>query len=338
MSSVFRTSYAPVPEPVTPEELHKILHQRKWRTVDIKISREDLEKNIWFLNDAVVLRQSSEGVPLMTTTAIYGPIHKGTTVALTPGEGTGVQVIPEKPSQISLVEQLEGLERHAAMPKKGNSVTVHANWVSSKDGGLLPDLDPSANVFGRTGSLYVNETAVVFPVLDVTHPDYEATLAFYGARLLKPKEPFYLGFKDTLFGMEYDTSLPDYIRSYALSPAGGGGMFVEHHPFPHIFMPKPTENGQVFCEAKVTLGHKVLHPEYDIPQIIFTTFRVPADGSALAIKPSAIHNDSFTNGKLTVFVADTPADTVAFRATAPFTNISVKDNDPKIRQPKPAEN
>lgn len=334
MSSVFRTSYAPIATSVTQEKLKEILGQRKWQTVDIKISKEDLEENIWFLNDAVVLRPSSEGVPLMTTTAIYGPIKPNTTVALTPGNGTGVSVMLGAPVRESLIEQLEALERNAKKPKEGNAVVVHSNWVSSKDGGMLPNLDPSANVFGTTGSLYVNELAVTFPVMDVSHPDYEETLAFYGAKLLKPKEPFYMGFKDTLFGMEYDTSLPDYIRSYAMSPIGGGGMFVEHHPFPHIFLPKPTENGRVFCEAKVTLGHKVLHPEHNIPQIIFTTFRVPSDGSALAIKPSAIHNDSFTNGRLAVFVANTPADTVAFRQTAPFTNIVVKDNDPKIEKPK----
>lgn len=217
MSSVFRTSYTAVPEAVTKEKLKEILGQRKWQTVDIKISQEDLEENIWFLNDAVVLRQSIEGVPLMTTTAIYGPIRKGTTVALTPGEGTGVMVITEALMKESLIEQLEALERNAKMPKKGNATIVHSNWVSSKDGGMLPDLDPSANVFGSTGSLYVNELAVTFPVLDVSHPDYEETLAFYGAKLLKPKEPFYMGFNDTLFGMEYDTSLPDYIRNYAMS-------------------------------------------------------------------------------------------------------------------------
>jgi hypothetical protein len=338
MSSVFRTSYTPVSEPVTKEKLKEILAQRKWQTVDIKISQEDLEENIWFLNDAVVIRQSSEGVPLMTTTAIYGPIKEHTTVALTPGEGTGIKVIREDLMKESLIEQLEALERNAKMPKKGNAVVVHSNWVSSKDGGMLPNLDPSANVFGSTGSLYVNESAVTFPVLDVSHPDYEETLAFYGAKLLKPREPFYMGFEGTLFGMEYDTSLPDYIRNYAMSPIGGGGMFVEHHPFPHIFLPKPTENGQVFCEAKVTLGHKVINPEHDIPQIIFTTFRVPSDGSALVIKPSAIHNDSFTNGRLAVFVANTPADTVAFRQTAPFTNIIVKDNEPKVEKPKDIKN
>ncbi|WP_293787455.1 hypothetical protein [uncultured Pedobacter sp.] len=336
MSSVFRTSYTQDPDTVAESKLKEIIGQRKWQTVDIKISLEDLKKNIWFLNDAVVLRQSSEGVPLMTTTAIYGPIHPHKRVVLTPGEGTGVMEIPNEPMEISLIEELENLARNAQPPKEGNATTVNSNWVSSDKGGRLPNLDPAANVFGQTGSLYVNESAVIFPVMDPSHPDYEETLAFYGARLLRPKEPFYMGFKDILFGMEYNTSLPDYIRNYALSPIGGGGMFVEHHPFPHIFLPKPNENGAVYCEAKVTLGHKVevTDPEKENPRIIFTTFRVPADGSALAIKPSTIHNDSFTNGKLAVFVANTPADTVAFRQTAPFTNIVVKDNAPQIEKPK----
>ncbi len=333
MSHVIRTSYVESLTVLSPVEIEKILAQRKWKTVDIHITRPDLIKNIRFLNDAVVIRSSPEGVPLMTTTAIYGPIRPGTKVALTPGEGTGVQLIEESCTQQSLIEQLLELESKAAKPEDGNAVTVRANWVSSKDGGMVPSLDESANVFGSTGSLYINERAVTLPVLDIDHPDYHRTLAFYGAKLLKPKEEFCVGFDQVLFGMEYNTSLPDYIRNYAMSPSGGGGMFVEHHPFPHIFLPRPTtKDGQVFCEAKVTLGRKVDNPKDNIPKIIFTTFRVPSDGSALAIKPDAIHNDSFTNGRLAVFVANTPADTVAFRETSPFTNISVKDKGVTIKE------
>lgn len=323
MSHVFRTSYHEPVKETPEEELEKILEQRKWKTVEIKITHKDLLENIEFLNDAVVLR-SANGVDLMTTTAIYGPIRPSTKVALTPGEGTGVRVVQENCVERSLIKQLEDLKSQAAEPKKGNAINVHANWVSSKDGGMLPNLDPSANVFGSTGSLYVNETAVVLPVLDVNHPDYHQTLAFYGGKLLAPKEEFCMGFNKILFGVEYKTKLPEYITDYAMSPSGGGGMFVEHHPFPHIFLPRPTEGGEV-CEAKVTLGHKVIDPANNIPQIIFTTFRVPSDGSALAIKPSTIHNDSFTNGRLAVFVANTAADTVAFRETSPFKNISVED-------------
>ncbi|MDR3679168.1 MAG: hypothetical protein P4L41_04310 [Flavipsychrobacter sp.] len=325
MSHVVRSSYTEPSKRISEEDIKKIRDQRKWQTVAVDITQEDLVENIEFLNDAVVLRQSPEGVPLMTTTAIYGPIRPGTKVALTPGTGTGVRLIEEKCTQQSLIEQLVDLERKASKPKDGNAATLRANWVSSKDGGMVPSLDESANVFGSTGSLYVNEKTVTLPVLDVSHPDYHQTLAFYGAKLLTPNEEFCIGFNQVLFGMEYNTSLPDYIRNYAMSPFGGGGLFVEHHPFPHIFLPRPTKDGQIFCEAKVTLGHKVKDPEDKIPKIIFTTFRIPSDGSALAIKPEAIHNDSFTNGRLAVFVANTAADTVAFRETSPFTNISVKD-------------
>jgi hypothetical protein len=327
MSHVIRALYQQPLKRISPDAFKKILAHRKWKTVVSKISPADLEKNIEFLNDAVVLRSSSEGVPLMTTTAIYGPIRPGSKVALTPGKGTGVTVILENCTEESLIKKLEALERDALTPAEGNAVTVHANWVSAEDGGMVPSLDASANVFGNTGSLYVNDSAVVLPVLDVSHPDYHKTLAFYGGKLLAPNEEFCMGFNQVLWGMEYNTSLPDYIRSYAMSPQGGGGMFVEHHPFPHIFLPRPNEGEQVFCEAKVTLGHKVEVLKGEAPKVIFTTFRVPSDGSALAIKPDAIHNDSFTNGRLAVFVADTGADTVAFRETSPFTNISVKDKE-----------
>jgi hypothetical protein len=325
VSHVARKSYLEIYNIISPTALKEILAQRKWQTVNRAILDQDLIHHIHFLNDAVVLRQSVEGARLMTTTAIYGPIKPGQKVALTPGEGTGVLVIEDDCKEEPFIHKLEELQRTASHPKEGNAVTVHANWVSAKDGGAIPSLDAAANVFGSTGSLYVNDRSMTLPVLDTDHPDYHQTLAFYGARLLAPKETFFLGFDKVLFGMEYDTSLPDYIRSYAMSPSGGGGLFVEHHPFPHIFLPKPTIDGEVFCEAKVTLGRKVENQEAKNPQFIFTTFRVPSDGSALVIKSSTIHNDSYTNGRLAVFVANTAADTVAFRETSPYTAIGVKD-------------
>lgn len=48
MSSVFRTSYAPDVKPVTEEKLKEILGQRKWQTVEIKISHEDLKDTFVF--------------------------------------------------------------------------------------------------------------------------------------------------------------------------------------------------------------------------------------------------------------------------------------------------
>lgn len=327
MSHVVRSS-GPAKKALTSKaDIDKLLKERKWKTVHSALSKEDFEKYFDFLNDAVVLRCSPEGAPLMTTTGIFGPIKPNTTVKLTYGTGTGVEEV-KATHENTLTERLHQIQKHATPPGNIYSRTINANWVSGKDGGGIPGLSASSNVFGGTGSLYINQSDVVIPVLDVTHEAYEATLAFYGGVLLKPNETFSVGFDMPLFGMEYDTSLPDYIRNYALQPFSGGGLFIEHHEFPHIFHPRPDEGKQVYCEAKVTLGRKSIDFNPKNPQFTFTTFRVPANGSALAILPGTIHNDSFTNGKLTVFVADvdpSKVDTVAFRETAPFKNIRIED-------------
>lgn len=325
MSHVFRTSYEEPSVAVSEQEMKKKMSQRKWKTVRVAISEQDLKENFTFLNDAVVLRPSREDVPLMTTTAIYGPIRPGTMVALTPGMGTGVLVEPEECRGTTLIEELDELAKITPEPDSGNAVTVNAKWVSSKDGGAIPGLGSASNVFGATGSLFVNQSEVVFPVLDVGHREYDRTLAYYGAKRLRPNESFCMGFDKLLFGMEYDTRLPGYIRDYAMEPFGGGGLFVEHHPFPHIFQPKPDYEGHVFCESKIILGRESAKSKKDKPLFTFTIFRIPADGSAIAIRPGTIHNDSYTNGRQTVFVANTPADTVALRETSPFRNIMLED-------------
>lgn len=325
MSHVLRTSYEESSLAVSEHEMKKDMSQRKWKTVHVAISEQDLKENFKFLNDAVVLRPSREDVPLMTTTAIYGPIRPGTKVVLTPGLGTGVLVESEECAGTTLIQELDELAATTPEPTAENSSTVRAKWVSSKDGGAIPGLGSSSNVFGATGSLFINQPEVVFPVLDAEHADYDRTLAYYGAKLLRPNEAFCMGFDKVLFGVEYDTRLPGYIRDYAMEPFGGGGLFVEHHPFPHIFQPKPDYEGHVSCESKIILGRVSAKSTDEMPMFTFTIFRIPADGSAIAIRPGTIHNDSYTNGKQTVFVANTPADTVALRETSPFKNIMVQD-------------
>ncbi|MES2654460.1 MAG: hypothetical protein V4620_02670 [Bacteroidota bacterium] len=303
------------------------LKARKWKTVHVALTKDDFEKYFDFLNDAVVLRSSAEGVPLMTTTGIFGPIKPGTTVKLTYGVGTGVEEVPSSGQETTLIDRLHHLQ-HNNTPDAKHANTINANWVSGKDGGGIPGLSSSSNVFGGTGSLFINQSDVVIPVLDPSNEAYKDTLAFYGGVLLTPGEAFNVGFDLPLFGVEYDTSLPDYIRNYAMQPFSGGGMFVEHHEFPHIFHPRPDEGKEVYCEAKVTLGRRSVKFDPKNPQFTFTTFRVPADGSAVAILPGTIHNDSFTNGKLSVFVADVipdKVDTVAFRESAPYKNIRIED-------------
>ena len=80
-----------------------------------------------------------------------------------------------------------------------------------------------------------------FPVIESHDPLFDETLKYYGAKLLQPGEAFNMGYDKPIFGMEYDTRLPGYIQDYVMQDFGGGGLFVEHHPFPHIWFPNPTE-------------------------------------------------------------------------------------------------
>ena len=57
----------------------------------------------------------------------------------------------------TLLEELKERRMEASVPEDGYAVQVQAKWVSGKDGGGLPNVGSSSNVFGATGSLLVNE-------------------------------------------------------------------------------------------------------------------------------------------------------------------------------------
>ncbi len=347
MSHVDRSTNVSSKKTISPKQRERILNERRWKYVKKKPSKEILDKYFDFLNDAVVIRSSAEGIPLMTTTGIYGPIEKHQVVQLHQGQDSIIKVLSDHPKKKdSLLKELKELKKHAKVPKKNNSVVVKAKWISGKEGGLLPSIGASSNVFGSTGSLLVNEMNVDFPVLDINHIDFHETLHYYGAKLLEPFEPFSMEFDKLLFGMEYDTSLPAYIKDYVMEPYGGGGLFVEHHPFPHIWFPNPDEAEKETNICRILLGrivpknkkenakinkyeNKCLEIEGDPekPEYHFTVFRIPSDGHALAVDECSIHNDSFCKGKQVVFLADTSANTVALRETAPFKNIRITEKE-----------
>ena len=77
---------------------------------------------------------------------------------------------------------MKQLRANALPLKKENAIAVQAKWVSGKEGGGLPQVGSSANVFGVAGALLVNETEVDFPVMDIDDKDFNATLAYYGAK------------------------------------------------------------------------------------------------------------------------------------------------------------
>lgn len=333
----------------TPEQRRQLLKEPRWQYAKDQVDHEVLDKYFKFLNQGVVTRGNAEGIPLMTTTGIYGPIGIHDKVQLHQGGDLTVTVVStvlEEDKEKHLLHKLKHLKAHAKAPQPDLCAKVHAKWISGKDGGRLPGVGGSSNVFGSTGSLLINETDIEFPVIDITHPKFHDTLAYYGAKLLEPKEEFYMGFDKPMFGMEYDTSLPGYIQDYVMKPYGGGGLFVEHHPFPHIWFPNPTESEKNTNICRILLGRVIpengeqskeqkadyicdgdtctlIVGEKANPEYRFTVFHIPLDGSAVAVDECCIHNDSFCNGKQVVFLADTKANTVALRETAPFENLRV---------------
>jgi hypothetical protein len=56
----------------------------------------------------------------------------------------------------------------------------------------------------------------------------------------------------------------------------------------------------------------------EIPKYHFTMFEIPVDGSVLAVRPQCIHDDSFSEGAQTMWLGNTPANTVALRHSAPI--------------------
>ncbi len=81
----------------TPKQREKILQEPRWQYCKNQVNPKVLEKNFNFLNQAVVLRGDAQGIPLMMTTGIYGPIDIHDTVSLKQNPKRIVEYINNKP-------------------------------------------------------------------------------------------------------------------------------------------------------------------------------------------------------------------------------------------------
>jgi len=314
------------------------MKQPRWDNVTRGVSKHDLDNNFEFLN-AAVLNRSADDQLLMSTTGIFGPIRPGTIVSLDANAGNLVIQSDKAPlnPDSSLIAYLNKLhdERTGNPPSSSHALEVNGYWTAAIDGaGVVTD--KSANVFGSTGQLICDTAELDFPLLQygstsASQMEYLETLSYYGGTLIKPGEEFDLGFTQDLWGIQYDQKLPEYITDYQFGANKAGGLFVEHHPFPHIWLPAKGKD-PVFGNktiSRILLGRR-LDTRHEDPyyrtvntqQFHFTMFEVPLDGSALAIRPQCIHNDSFTEAAQTVFLANTAANTVALRHSMPITNMS----------------
>ncbi len=165
-----------------------------------------------------------------------------------------------------------------------------------------------ASVFGSLGVLIVSHD---IPSVDI--PTMKATavpkpfLERYGAELISLEQPVNIDKAldpslEQLYLIEYHFNT-EYVPEYAMKIEGGGGLFVETHPFPQIFTPLSKE-----CTGAVILGRSVSENEYT-----FAAFEIPF-GYTLKIAPNVIHGDSFFVGPYAIALNETPlADSVLIR-------------------------
>jgi len=319
------------------------MEEKRWRYAkkNLHVSEQDLANNFEFLNGAVLNRYADDEL-LLTTTGLFGPIRSGTMVKLDANDPNVVvhsDYAPMNP-EANLINLLnERYEQHShTAPSSRHALLVEGYWTAYNHGAKLNHLDDSSNLFGGTGQLICDCDNLNFPLLKFGETKalddiYLNTLHYYGGALLRPGDEFAMGFNQDLWGVQYNQKLPKYLLDYEFSAHKAGGLFVEHHPFPHIWLPakgvdpvwgKPTVSRIILGRRIDEISEDGYYRTVDKQKFHFSMFEIPNDGSALAVRPQCIHNDSFTQGAQTVFVGNTAANTVALRHSAPIKEMYVE--------------
>ena len=274
---------------------------RRWQDVTMWIPFPTLARNLQGIGMALVDRvgvaaTSDPNTALMKSQAVLAVLKPHSEFVFAPGIGSGIanleRGVPRSNSVQSTVGSLHVSQR----------CRVYADW--RPQGTIeLSDVARNANVFGGVGGLLV-QGSLTIPTLRAT--DSAAALAYYGAKTVESGATVALSNKIDLVAIVYEFK-PNYAAEYVFQGrmgerTGGGGLFVERHPFPHVFFPTDANTG-----GALILGKELGNGEFD-----FTAFSIPF-GTALQVEPDVIHGDSFFVGQYGIILAQEESDTVLFR-------------------------
>lgn len=186
-------------------------------------------------------------------------------------------------------------------------VTIHAQWNSPSIEQV--STSSNANVFGNLGVLATPKDISRLPIPTMNALEVPPSfLHKYGAKLIPVDKPIQVEAAtvqtlETLYFVSYHFE-SNYIDEYVLSSTGGGGVFVETHPFAHLFMPLSP-----MCSGALILGHKNSEGCFS-----FAAFQIPF-GYAMHVDAMVIHGDSFFVGNYAISLTTTElADSVVFRS------------------------
>ncbi|MBQ0730353.1 MAG: hypothetical protein KBT75_06615 [Oleispira antarctica] len=170
-------------------------------------------------------------------------------------------------------------------------VCVNAEWLDSTDA-LKKNIHvvsgSSGNVFGSMGALLVPDDFKI-PTLMATPENVK----YYGLKLIEAGEVLTVHSEEVdIIMMEYDYT-KIYKKDFLMKKHGGGGIFLEHHNFPHIHIPMEES-----CGGYIVIGKQIDKDEYH-----FTAFQIPY-GYALYTPANTIHGDGTLVGKHGLALAD----------------------------------
>jgi hypothetical protein len=259
-------------------------------SVKIHIPNEEFQPREQEIKQTFVNRRSRQDKPLMFTTDLYQIIHPGNDLNLAAVSGSNETI----PTTLTL----QSLQEYSSM-----TVTIDAKWFHASEKPAKTGAD--ANVFGGTGILQLADAIDTLYI--PTHSASEVSSEFLASfsAMLVPANQKISGFNTSPYDLYFVTYHfdEDYIEDYVLKPDGGGGIFVEEHDFPHVFMPMHPD-----CKGGLILGRNEGKDRYS-----FAAFEIPF-GYALHIKANAIHGDSFFTGPYTISLTEGgKASTVLFR-------------------------
>ncbi|MGL5742838.1 MAG: hypothetical protein ACRCXC_09995 [Legionella sp.] len=258
-----------------------------------KIPEQYVDKHYHALQSTMVDRRNPDAPikPLMLAKEAHAILHTGSTVDMLEATGINKRDLP-KARPVPIVWPRE--------------LTVKAKWMNKDQEKAKSGRD--ASVFGSLGVLAVskNVSVVDIPKMNAWSVP-QAFLEKYGAELIPLDQPFTLDAVEhkeleTLFLVEYEWD-PAYIEEYVMNQRGGGGLFVETHPFPHVFTPLSPK-----CSGALILGVDRGDGAFD-----FASFEIPF-GYTMKVGSNVIHGDSFFVGPYAIALTETElADSVILK-------------------------
>ncbi|WP_115704848.1 hypothetical protein [Legionella sainthelensi] len=268
-----------------------------------KLPIEVVREHLHALQSTMVDRRNPdlpESKPLMKAAKAHAILKAGTKINMLDATGISELDLPSSKSSIQITSPQE--------------LTIKATWKNKKQEQGVSGRD--ASVFGGLGVLTIPSDVKVMNIPKMNALAVpSAFLAKYGAELIPLEKSFTLDAVtdeslDNLYLVEYQWDA-NYIQDYVMHQRGGGGLFVETHPFPHVFTPLSPE-----CSGALILGVERENGSFD-----FAAFEIPF-GYTMKIGSDVIHGDSFFVGPYAIALTETElADSVLLKQDTPTRDI-----------------